>query len=93
MLATSFSTFCSLVCRLTCHPVTWRALSAGILVTFERFSQRICLMAWPSAAVGQAGVGPLAAEATAHWLAQLEAANDVVILKAGAYTRPLLSST
>ena len=34
------------------------------------------------AEVGQAGVGPLASEATAHWLAQLEAANDVVILKA-----------
>jgi hypothetical protein len=40
------------------------------------------------AEVGQAGVGPLAAEATAHWLAQLEAANDVVILKADPFPSP-----
>ena len=40
------------------------------------------------AEVGQAGVGPLAGEATAHWLAQLEAANDVVILKADPFPSP-----
>ena len=34
------------------------------------------------AEVGQAGVGALAREATAHWLSQLEASNDVVVLKA-----------
>jgi lysophospholipid hydrolase len=40
------------------------------------------------AEVGQAGVGPLANEATAHWLAQLEAANDVVLLKADPFPSP-----
>jgi CRP-like cAMP-binding protein len=40
------------------------------------------------AEVGQAGVGPLAHEATAHWLAQLESANDVVLLKADPFPSP-----
>ena len=40
------------------------------------------------AEVGQAGVGPLAGEATAHWLAQLEATNDVVLLKADPFPSP-----
>jgi predicted acylesterase/phospholipase RssA len=40
------------------------------------------------AEVGQAGVGALAAEATAHWIAQLEAANDVVLLKADPFPSP-----
>ena len=40
------------------------------------------------AEVGQAGVGPLANEATAHWLAQVEAANDVVLLKADPFPSP-----
>jgi predicted acylesterase/phospholipase RssA/CRP-like cAMP-binding protein len=40
------------------------------------------------AEVGQAGVGPLANEATAHWLAQCEAANDVVLLKADPFPSP-----
>ena len=38
--------------------------------------------------VGQAGVGALANEATAHWLAQLEAAHDVVLLKADPFPSP-----
>jgi len=40
------------------------------------------------AEVGQAGVGALANEATAHWLAQLEAAHDVVLLKADPFPSP-----
>jgi predicted acylesterase/phospholipase RssA len=40
------------------------------------------------AEVGQAGVGPLAREATAHWLAQLERSNDVVLLKADPFPSP-----
>ena len=63
-----------------------RALDEFVAATHRALSRtcaaRVADSALRLAEVGQAGVGPLATEATAHWLAQLEAANDVVILKA-----------
>ena len=62
------------------------ALDEFVAATHRALSRtcaaRVADSALRLAEVGQAGVGPLATEATAHWLAQLEAANDVVILKA-----------
>ena len=40
------------------------------------------------AELGQATVGPLSQEATAHWLSQLESAYDVVILKGDPFPSP-----
>ena len=56
------------------------ALDEFVAATHRALSRtcaaRVADSALRLAEVGQAGVGPLAAEATAHWLAQLEAAND-----------------
>ena len=62
--------------------------SATLAALSKSCAARVADSASRLAEVGQAGVGPLAHEATAHWLAQLESANDVVLLKADPFPSP-----
>ena len=75
-------------CLGGCGAGAGRLCGAVLAALRETCVARVADSASRLAEVGQAGVGPLAGEATAHWLAQLEATNDVVLLKADPFPSP-----